>query len=103
MMSSAWTAVFPTQDPYSYGSHLGKSAKPFIDEGPGISEEHRAKVLERYYRIDKGRSSQTGGSGLGLAIAQSAAEANGGRIELETEQDKGSIFRIVLPNRGDSR
>ncbi|MCH9033571.1 MAG: heavy metal sensor histidine kinase [Planctomycetes bacterium] len=74
-----------------------------IDEGPGISEEHRAKVFERFYRIDRNRSSQTGGTGLGLAIARWAVEANGGKIELETEQDKGSTFRIVLPNRGDSK
>lgn len=74
-----------------------------IDEGPGISEEHRAKVFERFYRIDGDRSSQTGGTGLGLAIARWAVEANGGKIELETEQDKGSTFRIVLPNRGDSK
>ena len=74
-----------------------------IDEGPGISEEHRAKVFERFYRIDRDRSSQTGGTGLGLAIARWAVEANGGKIELETEQGKGSTFRIVLPNRGDSK
>jgi heavy metal sensor kinase len=67
------------------------------DEGPGISEEHRAKVFERFYRIDRDRSSQTGGTGLGLAIAQWAVEANGGRIELESREGTGSTFRITLP------
>ncbi len=46
---------------------------------------------------------RTGEAGFGLAIARWVVEANGGRIELETEQDKGSTFRIVLPNRGDSK
>ncbi len=46
---------------------------------------------------------QTGATALGLAIPRWAVEANGGKIALETEHDKGSTFRVVLPNRGDSQ
>lgn len=66
------------------------------DEGPGISAEHRQRVFDRFYRIDQGRSRQTGGTGLGLAIAKWAVEANGGVIELDG-QARGAIFRIWLP------
>jgi len=67
-----------------------------IDEGPGIPPEHRDYVFERFYRVDKARSKKTDGTGLGLAIAKWAVEANNGRIELETEEGAGSIFRVVL-------
>ena len=73
------------------------------EQGHGVPGRDQGKVLERFYRIDRDRSRQTGGTGLGLAIARWAVEANGGKIELDTEQDKGSTFRIVLPNRGDSK
>jgi heavy metal sensor kinase len=69
------------------------------DDGPGIPLEHREKIFERFYRIEKARSSETGGAGLGLAIARWAVEINGGRIELESEEGRGSIFRVVLPER----
>lgn len=67
------------------------------DTGPGIPPEEQTKVFERFYRIDKARARELGGAGLGLAIAKWAVEANGGRIELESEPGRGSTFRIVLP------
>ncbi|MCP4610525.1 MAG: HAMP domain-containing protein [Planctomycetes bacterium] len=67
------------------------------DNGPGIASEHREKIFERFYRVEKDRSRDQGGAGLGLAIARHVIEMNGGRIELETEVNKGSTFRIVLP------
>jgi signal transduction histidine kinase len=54
-------------------------------------------VFERFYRVDPGRSKEAGGTGLGLAIARTAVALNGGRIELESEENRGSVFRIVLP------
>ena len=66
------------------------------DEGPGISAEHRARIFDRFYRVDEGRSREMGGTGLGLAIAKWAVEANGGAIEL-ADTEAGSTFRIVLP------
>ena len=66
------------------------------DNGPGIAVEHRDKIFERFYRIEKDRSKATGGSGLGLAIARWAVGLNGGTVEFEAKQDGGSIFRIAL-------
>jgi heavy metal sensor kinase len=65
------------------------------DEGPGIADEHCDRVFDRFYRIDEGRSRDSGGTGLGLAIAKWAVEANGGQISLE-RAGSGSLFRIVL-------
>ena len=70
------------------------------DEGPGIAPEHRAHVFERFYRIDEGRSRGRGGTGLGLALVKWTAEAHGGRVELESEPERGSRFRMVLPAAG---
>ena len=67
------------------------------DTGPGIPAAHRQRIFERFYRVDQGRSSDSGGVGLGLAIARWAIEANGGRIELEGDKGEGSLFRVVLP------
>src|SRR5262249_31088918 len=67
------------------------------DSGPGIAQVHRAKIFDRFYRVDEGRSRDAGGVGLGLAIARWAIEANGGRIEVESAQGQGSVFRILLP------
>ncbi|MGE0826124.1 MAG: sensor histidine kinase [Candidatus Binatia bacterium] len=68
------------------------------DTGPGITTEHRERIFDRFYRVDKARSRELGGTGLGLAIARWAVEAHGGRIELESEEGKGSLFRIRLPS-----
>jgi heavy metal sensor kinase len=67
-----------------------------VDNGPGIAPEHLPHVFERFYRADKARSRSSGGAGLGLAIARWAVEANGGRIEVESAVDRGSVFRIVF-------
>jgi heavy metal sensor kinase len=69
------------------------------DEGPGIPAEHRARIFDRFYRIDEGRSRGSGGAGLGLAIAKWAVEANGGRMSLASS-GVGSVFRITLPRSG---
>jgi heavy metal sensor kinase len=67
------------------------------DSGPGIAAEHRARVFERFYRVDEGRSRDAGGAGLGLAIAKWGAEAHGGRLELDCPASGGCIFRLLLP------
>lgn len=74
-----------------------EAAIEVMDTGPGIAELHRTRIFDRFYRVDEGRSRDSGGMGLGLAIARWAVEANSGRIELESEEGKGSLFRIVLP------
>jgi heavy metal sensor kinase len=75
----------------------GSAAVEVEDTGPGIAAAHRERIFERFYRVDRSRSRDGGGVGLGLAIARWAVEANGGRLELESEEGKGSLFRIVLP------
>ena len=75
----------------------GEAAVEVRDTGPGVGVAHRERIFERFYRVDEGRSRDAGGTGLGLATARWAVEANRGRIELESEEGKGSLFRIVLP------
>ena len=67
------------------------------DDGPGISPDHRERVFERFYRIDKGRSRDTGGSGLGLAIVKHLALAMGGTVGIEPRDPRGSVFWVRLP------
>ena len=69
------------------------------DSGPGIPLEHRSRIFERFYRVDKARTRAEGGAGLGLSIAQWAVAAHGGTIELQCEPGPGSIFRIRLPKQ----
>lgn len=66
------------------------------DAGTGISTDDQSRVFDRFYRADKGRARDGGGVGLGLAIAKWAAEANDGRIEVESQVGCGSTFRILL-------
>jgi signal transduction histidine kinase len=70
------------------------------DSGPGIPPEHRARVFERFYRVDKARTRDEGGSGLGLSIADWGVRAHGGQIELECLEQSGCTFRIRLPRSG---
>ncbi len=67
------------------------------DEGCGLAPEEQAKVFERFYRVDKSRSKETGGTGLGLAIVKHAVEQCGGTVELDSEPGRGSVFRLRLP------
>ncbi|PYO02795.1 MAG: two-component sensor histidine kinase [Candidatus Rokuibacteriota bacterium] len=78
-------------------SASGDASIEVRDTGPGIAAAHRERIFERFYRVDDARSRETGGTGLGLAIARWAVEANGGRIEIESDEGHGSQFRIVLP------
>jgi two-component system phosphate regulon sensor histidine kinase PhoR len=67
------------------------------DQGVGIPAEHLSRIFERFYRVDASRSRSQGGSGLGLAIVKHIAQAHGGRIEVESEVGKGSVFSLYLP------
>jgi heavy metal sensor kinase len=72
------------------------------DSGPGIQREHRERIFERFYRVDKSRTRAGGGAGLGLSIAQWAVGMHGGKIEVECETVPGSIFRVYLPKSASS-
>ena len=67
------------------------------DTGMGIPEEAIAHVFERFYRVDKARSRQTGGSGLGLAIVRSIVQRNRGEITLTSSLGKGTTFVVTFP------
>ncbi|MCL4211456.1 MAG: PAS domain-containing protein [Phycisphaeraceae bacterium] len=70
------------------------------DQGPGIARIHHARIFERFYRVDKGRSREVGGTGLGLAIVKHIVRVHDGRIEIDSDIGRGSVFTIVLPDRG---
>ena len=67
------------------------------DAGPGIPSEHVSRLFERFYRVDKARSRESGGTGLGLAIARRLVEDHGGRIWVSSEVGKGSRFSFTVP------
>ncbi len=104
-----WQAVYNIVDnALKYTSENGtvevslvkESKKAIItvkDNGVGISSEDVTRIFDRFYRVDKARSRATGGTGLGLSIAQSAIEFHNGTIEVTSELNEGSEFKITLP------
>lgn len=70
-----------------------------VDNGPGIASEHLSRLTERFYRVDKARSRQTGGSGLGLAIVKHALQHHETALQIHSEVGKGTTFSFALPER----
>ncbi|MEO0488730.1 MAG: ATP-binding protein, partial [Cyanobacteria bacterium J06659_2] len=68
-----------------------------IDTGIGIASEDVPHVFERFWRADRSRDRSSGGTGVGLAICRRLVELQGGQIELESELNHGTIFRLYLP------
>ncbi len=67
------------------------------DSGPGIAPEHLPRLTERFYRIDRSRSRETGGTGLGLAIVKHVAQRHGAELQIESVLGQGSFFSMVFP------
>lgn len=67
------------------------------DTGPGISAEHLPRLTERFYRVDRSRSRETGGTGLGLAIVKHVIQRHGGQVTIRSDLGVGSTFLLYLP------
>jgi two-component system phosphate regulon sensor histidine kinase PhoR len=67
------------------------------DEGDGIAAEHLPRLTERFYRVDASRSRLLGGTGLGLAIVKHIVERHRGRLDISSEQGKGTRVSVLLP------
>jgi two-component system phosphate regulon sensor histidine kinase PhoR len=67
------------------------------DTGIGIAPQHIPRLTERFYRVDRSRSRETGGTGLGLAIVKHVLSRHQGRLEIESEPGRGSTFSAVFP------
>jgi PAS domain S-box-containing protein len=74
-----------------------------LDTGPGIPRDEQQKVFDKFHQVSSVHTRQQGGSGLGLAIAKSIVEAHGGHIWVDSELDRGTDFRFVLPVAGGRR
>jgi two-component system phosphate regulon sensor histidine kinase PhoR len=67
------------------------------DTGPGIAPEHLPRIFERFYRVDRARSRESGGTGLGLALVRHVAERSGGTVNVESTSGSGSTFTLRFP------
>jgi len=68
-----------------------------LDEGPGIPEADLSRIFERFYRVDKARSRETGGTGLGLSIVRHLVDLHGGRVVVANRPEGGAVFTVRLP------
>ena len=75
----------------------GEAVLTIADTGIGIPSRDLPRIFERFYRVDRARSRDTGGTGLGLSIVRHVAEQHGGRVEADSELARGSTFRVILP------
>ncbi len=67
------------------------------DTGPGIAEEHLPRLFERFYRVDRARSRESGGTGLGLALVKHVVERSGGSVTVDSAAGEGTTFTVRLP------
>jgi two-component system phosphate regulon sensor histidine kinase PhoR len=77
--------------------HLGDCFLSVEDDGIGMEEEHLTRIFERFYRIDKSHSRQTGGTGLGLSIVKHIAQNYGAMVQVKSRQGEGSTFSVQFP------
>ncbi|HMC04778.1 MAG TPA: ATP-binding protein, partial [Actinomycetota bacterium] len=67
------------------------------DTGPGIPSKDLSRIFERFYRVDRARSRETGGTGLGLSIVRHVVEQHNGWVQVESELGRGSRFVLTMP------
>ena len=72
----------------------GRVSLSVRDNGIGIAPEHHEKIFERFYRVDKSHSKQSGGTGLGLSIVKHAVQYHQGKMSVESELDQGTTISI---------
>ncbi len=77
-------------------NRFGKTILTVKDDGIGIPREHQARIFERFYRVDKGRSKSTGGTGLGLAIVKHILSKHDAKLEIESEENRGTQIKIIF-------
>lgn len=75
----------------------GRGEIKVSDNGAGIAAEHIARLTERFYRVDRSRSRETGGTGLGLAIVKHVVQRHGGELHIESRLGQGSTFSVTFP------
>ena len=101
MMNLVTNAITYSSDHTTLHISIFKNEKYGIfriqDEGIGISKKEISRIFERFYRVDRARSRNSGGTGLGLAIVKHLVEAHHGLIEVESEVGKGTCFTVYIP------
>ena len=75
----------------------GSAALDVADDGPGVPPQERARVFERFVRLDDARARADGGAGLGLAIVAEVVAAHGGTVDVVGSRSGGALFRVRLP------
>ena len=75
----------------------GRGEFTVSDSGPGIAPEHLPRLTERFYRVDRSRSRETGGTGLGLAIVKHVAQRHGAELHIKSQLGQGSCFSVTFP------
>ena len=78
------------------GKDNGHAVVSVKDTGIGIAPEHQSRIFERFYRVDKSHSKETGGTGLGLSIVKHAVQHHSGKVTLESELGKGTTVTIAF-------
>ena len=81
----------------AWREHDGEGVFAVSDTGEGIAAEHIPRLTERFYRVDRSRSRETGGTGLGLAIVKHVLTRHGARLDIQSIPGKGSTFSVVFP------
>jgi signal transduction histidine kinase len=82
------------------GSIGGEAFLEVADRGPGVPQDDRARIFERFVRLDRTRARNPEGSGLGLAIVEQVARSHGGNVAVEDREGGGALFRLTLPEAG---